>query len=100
MKQPLNHQRWVLGLVGSLAITGVIAFTKDFAWAQIIDPDDTLGAESSVVNPNSNINSSLSNLIEGGARRGENLFHSFEKFNIGEGQGIYFDNPTLSLIHI
>lgn len=94
MSQTLNHQCWMLGLVGSLAVSGVIAFTKGFAWAQMIEPDDTLGAERSVVNPNPNINSSPSNLIEGGVRRGENLFHSFEKFNVDEGQGIYFDNPT------
>lgn len=55
--------------------------------AQIV-PDDTLGAESSVVTPQQ-----LRDLIEGGAVRGENLFHSFSEFSIPEGQQVYFANP-------
>jgi filamentous hemagglutinin family protein len=34
-----------------------------------------------------------SDRIEGGARRGGNLFHSFEWLNIGAGRGAYFNNP-------
>ncbi len=56
--------------------------------AQII-PDNTLGGESSrITSP-----SELRSLIEGGAVRGENLFHSFEQFNVGEGLEAYFANP-------
>ena len=54
-----------------------------------IVPDDTLGAESSVVNPRDETSDS----IEGGALRGQNLFHSFQEFNVGEGRGVYFANP-------
>jgi filamentous hemagglutinin family protein len=56
-------------------------------------PDNTLGAESSVVTPNVNINGIPSDRIDGGAPRGANLFHSFSQFNIGEGRGAYFTNP-------
>jgi filamentous hemagglutinin family protein len=36
----------------------------------------------------------LSDRIDGGALRGNNLFHSFLEFNVGEGRGVYFSNPT------
>ena len=58
------------------------------AQAQTI-ADDTLGAESSIVTPQQQ-----RDLIEGGAVRGENLFHSFREFNIGEGKQVYFANPN------
>jgi len=59
------------------------------ASAQIL-PDNTLGAESSRI---TNV-SDIRELIEGGAIRGSHLFHSFEAFNIGEGQEAYFANPV------
>ncbi|MBD1867999.1 S-layer family protein [Cyanobacteria bacterium FACHB-471] len=31
--------------------------------------------------------------IQGGTRRGNNLFHSFVEFNVREGRGIYFEDP-------
>ncbi len=58
------------------------------AQSQVI-PDNTLGAESSVIN---SVNE-LRNIIEGGATRGSNLFHSFQEFQIGEGLEVYFANP-------
>ena len=58
------------------------------AIAQII-PDDTLGNESSVVNSID----AKSDRIDGGALRGQNLFHSFQEFNIGEDKAAYFSNP-------
>ena len=54
-----------------------------------ITPDNTLEAESSVVNSVDE----LRQIIEGGAIRGENLFHSFEEFNVGENLEVYFANP-------
>ncbi|MDJ0583333.1 filamentous hemagglutinin N-terminal domain-containing protein, partial [Crocosphaera sp.] len=60
--------------------------------AQII-PDNTLGNENSQVTPNQLINGIPSELIQGGAIRGNNLFHSFSEFNIQEGTGAYFANP-------
>ncbi|MEH2236703.1 two-partner secretion domain-containing protein [Nostoc sp.] len=32
--------------------------------------------------------------MDGGATRGANLFHSFQEFNVGELQRVYFANPT------
>ena len=60
-----------------------------FAQTNDIVPDNTLGAENSVVNPRD----ATSDSIEGGAVRGQNLFHSFEEFNVGEDRGVYFANP-------
>ncbi len=37
--------------------------------------------------------SSGESLIRGGAQRGENLFHSFSTFNIGNSQTVRFENP-------
>jgi filamentous hemagglutinin family protein len=89
---------WKLGLICSLAIgvvinpTGVVSFgtfPENSVLAQIV-PDSTLGAETSVINSNVNIKGIPSDQIEGGAIRGTNLFHSFEEFNVREGQGAYF----------
>ena len=54
-----------------------------------IQPDRTLGDESSIINSITELRS----LIEGGATRGSNLFHSFSDFNVGEGSQVYFANP-------
>ena len=62
------------------------------ASAQII-PDNTLGAESSRTVPDT-INNLPSDRITGGAIRGVNLFHSFGEFNINDGHGAYFENPS------
>lgn len=56
--------------------------------AQLI-PDNTLGPESSVVTPIDGLN----DVINGGATRDINLFHSFREFNVGEGRSVYFQNP-------
>lgn len=53
-----------------------------------IKPDDTLGKEVSVVNGDSR-----KKIINGGAKRGSFLFHSFLKFNIKKGDSAYFSNP-------
>lgn len=62
------------------------------ATAQII-PDNSLGVESSTVNPDV-INGIQSDRVSGGAIRGSNLFHSFQEFNIDAGRGAYFSNPA------
>jgi filamentous hemagglutinin family protein len=62
------------------------------AIAQII-PDNTLGPESSRTVPDT-INNLPSDRIEGGATRGSSLFHSLREFNIREGRGAYFGNPS------
>jgi large exoprotein involved in heme utilization and adhesion len=64
------------------------------AHAQII-PDATLGTENSRVTPNVQVRGGNADLIEGGATRAGNLFHSFEQFNIGEFQQVYCANLCL-----
>ena len=59
-----------------------------------INPDQTLGTEASVVTPAVQVRGNLSELIEGGAVRGPNLFHSFSDFNVGELNRVYFANPA------
>lgn len=104
-----SYSCWVLnlGLKFSLVIGGVInstgvvlfnTFPHNGVLAQIV-PDRTLGAESSVINPNVKIEGVPSERIEGGAIRGTNLFHSFEEFSVREGQGAYFINP-IGIEHI
>ncbi|MHC5938357.1 two-partner secretion domain-containing protein [Nostoc sp.] len=70
-----------------------IAFWANCAFAQIT-PDGTLGDRSSRITPNVNIKGSAGDRIDGGAIRGANLFHSFQEFNVGELQRVYFANPT------
>ena len=61
-----------------------------------ITPDITLdgseeGLENSRIQPPTT--GDLSIVIDGGASRGAALFHSFEQFNIGENQQVFFTNP-------
>lgn len=62
--------------------------TKTHAASAQIIPDTSLGNEASIVTPSQN-----GSKILGGATRGENLYHSFESFNVGEGLEAYFDGP-------
>ncbi|MFQ3629766.1 MAG: filamentous hemagglutinin N-terminal domain-containing protein, partial [Cyanobacteriota bacterium] len=85
------------GTVTAIALTaavGLLAALPPIAQAQAILEDGTLGAESSVVTRDVLIRGILSDRIDGGARRGSNLFHSFEQFNIDAGRGAYFANPA------
>ena len=73
----------------AFALSGVTLAFGETALAQVI-PDNTLGKERSVVTP---LDPQVDR-IDGGAMRGTSLFHSFAEFNIGEGRGAYFANPT------
>jgi filamentous hemagglutinin family protein len=88
MKKNSGDTVWRSLLFNSFVVSGVLSFQCDRAFSQIT-PDDTLGDESSVVNTRDATNDS----IDGGAIRGQNLFHSFEEFNVGEDRGVYFANP-------
>lgn len=84
--------QWKIG--ASVALSGTLAVgVNSVVLAQIV-PDNTLGAEGSVVTPNVNIRGIESDRIDNGAIRGANLFHSFEEFNVGAGRGAYFSNPA------
>ncbi|NJL35458.1 MAG: filamentous hemagglutinin N-terminal domain-containing protein [Leptolyngbyaceae cyanobacterium SM1_4_3] len=86
-----NWHDWVcLGLT-TLAVGGT--WLDSTALAQIT-PDDTLGAEGSRVRSNATVQGEPADLIEGGAVRNANLFHSFQEFNVEEQQRVYFDNPA------
>ena len=63
------------------------------AIAQII-PDDTLGSDRSIVNPNTTVDEKSTEYIQGGAVRGDNLFHSFTEFNVGDRGQVYFASPS------
>ena len=78
-------------LVGTTTLI-VFSTFADCTLAQI-DADTTLGKDSSQVTPNVTIKGNSAIRIDGGAKRGGNLFHSFEKFNVDDGQHVYFANP-------
>ncbi|NEO40289.1 MAG: filamentous hemagglutinin N-terminal domain-containing protein [Moorea sp. SIOASIH] len=76
----------------TLAMSGNCVLA-DNALADIV-PDGTLGSEASVLIPNTTVRGEIADKIEGGATRGANLFHSFQEFNVGELQRVYFANPS------
>ncbi|WP_287314451.1 LamG-like jellyroll fold domain-containing protein [Moorena sp. SIO1G6] len=78
----------------AIALGGVtLTMSGNYALADIV-PDGTLGSEGSVVIPNTTVRGEIGDVIEGGAKRGSNLFHSFKEFNVGELQRVYFANPS------
>ena len=85
----LRHDRiWqICGLVGA------IVCLSHPALAQVVE-DNTLGGEGSQVIRNVQIRGVDSDRIEGGARRGANLFHSLSQFSVLQGRGAYFANPV------
>jgi filamentous hemagglutinin family protein len=78
----------------------LVSFYSSSVLAQTV-PDHTLGSESSTVNQDVTIGdrgafpegNRLVDLIEAGATRGNNLFHSFSEFNVGDGSAVYFASP-------
>ncbi|MEM9218501.1 MAG: filamentous hemagglutinin N-terminal domain-containing protein [Cyanobacteria bacterium P01_F01_bin.150] len=73
-------------LVGITVAMGVCC--HGVAFGQVM-PDTTLGVEASTVIPQTD-----RHLIQGGAPRGDNLFHSFQDFNVGTAEAVYFANPA------
>lgn len=92
MALSVQHWCWRLGLASFLALIEVCIFSKDYAKSQII-PDETLATETSILTPNVSVNNLPTDRIDGGARRGSSLFHSFREFNIANGQRVFFSNP-------
>ncbi|NEQ44297.1 MAG: filamentous hemagglutinin N-terminal domain-containing protein [Leptolyngbya sp. SIOISBB] len=84
-----------LSAVGTVTAIALLAPAVAPISAQAqITPDGMLGSESSTVTEGAIVQGDLADLIEGGAIRGGNLFHSFLEFNVGEGQRVYFANPA------
>lgn len=82
----------------ALYVACLLANISSVCWtsvsqAQVI-PDKTLGTESSVVTTDIQLQGAQTDLIEGGATRGANLFHSFSEFNVLPDQRVYFANPA------
>jgi filamentous hemagglutinin family protein len=85
------HSLTIKSLTAGMVIVAVLV--SDRTIAQIV-PDDTLGSERSVVTSGVTVRGVVSERIDGGATRGTNLFHSFQEFNVNEGQRVYFSNPA------
>ncbi|MEH2213469.1 two-partner secretion domain-containing protein [Nostoc sp.] len=79
---------WWFAVTGWLGCVGAVAVSIHPTLAQLT-PDNSLGIERSQVVPFNQKN----DIIDGGAARGTNLFHSFQDFNVGAGRGVYFANP-------
>ncbi|MHC5748113.1 MAG: two-partner secretion domain-containing protein [Nostoc sp.] len=83
-------QLGLAGLLGWLIVSGLGSKIQAQQINAQLNPDNTLGKESSVVVPID----ALSDHIEKGAIRGANLFHSFQEFNVDSGRSVYFANPV------
>ena len=79
-------------LLGCL-LAGVSALVGLPGRSQVV-PDRMLGSEASVVRADVEVEGAIADLIEGGATRGSNLFHSFLDFNIDEAERVYFNSPA------
>ena len=66
----------------AVAIALLSTLTLPISAKAQITPDDTLGDENSMVRLEALVRGDLADLIEGGAERGGNLFHSFLEFNV------------------
>ncbi|MEH2306876.1 two-partner secretion domain-containing protein [Nostoc sp.] len=75
-------------VAGWLGCVGAVAVSIHPTFAQLT-PDNSLGKERSQIIPFDQKN----DIIDGGAARGTNLFHSFQDFNVGVDRGVYFANP-------
>jgi len=88
----LNQRTWRVGAIAAATCTVLMIGTEAPVTAQsLIVPDDTLGAEQSQVLQN--FGGLPIEVILGGAQRSQNLFHSFEEFNVDEGRGALFFSP-------
>jgi filamentous hemagglutinin family protein len=86
------------GLMGKVSV-GCWALAGAWGWdgaaiAQIV-PDGSLGGERSVV-----FAAPTNDFINGGAQRGQNLFHSFQEFNVVPGRSAYFLVPNTTIQNV
>jgi filamentous hemagglutinin family protein len=82
--------KWLIFQFKALVFLSILGVFSNLNVLAQVRPDNTLGAENSIVNTNS----SGVNEIKGGASRAGNLFHSFEQFSIPTGGSVFFNNAT------
>ena len=88
---------WRTALMNGILVSGTLFEWTTYAVAQGRPvADDTLGNERSRIIP---LDPTVPiDLIEGGAQRGNNLFHSFREFHVEQGRGVYFTDPGVANI--
>ncbi|MDJ0687514.1 MAG: filamentous hemagglutinin N-terminal domain-containing protein [Xenococcaceae cyanobacterium MO_188.B32] len=91
------QQPWRFIFLSSFAAGGILGSLGNFPSPVLaqITPDSSLGNEKSVVTPNVFSDKGLIDRIDGGAIRSNALFHSFQDFNVNQGQQVYFANPEV-----
>jgi filamentous hemagglutinin family protein len=89
MKLNLSGTTLIQQLILQIIIGLIVAANTGIVKAQLT-PDNTVGSTTR----SDTVNGLTSDIIEGGATRGTNLFHSFTNFNVDAGRGVYFSNPA------
>ncbi|MEB3213345.1 MAG: filamentous hemagglutinin N-terminal domain-containing protein, partial [Leptolyngbyaceae bacterium] len=91
VKVLLKKLRWKVGAIAPASCITLLIGAAPVTAQSLIVPDDTLGGEQSQVIQN--FGGLPIEVIFGGAQRSQNLFHSFEEFNVDEGRGAIFFSP-------
>jgi filamentous hemagglutinin family protein len=89
MKLNLSGTTLIQQLILQIIIGLIVAANPGIVKAQLT-PDNTVGSTTR----SDTVKGLNSDIIEGGATRGTNLFHSFTNFNVDAGRGVYFSNPA------
>jgi filamentous hemagglutinin family protein len=89
MKLNLCGTTLIQQLILQIVIGLIVAANTGIVKAQLT-PDNTVGSTTR----SDTVKGLTSDIIEGGATRGTNLFHSFTNFNVDAGKGVYFSNPA------
>lgn len=79
-------------LTGSALFFLILFSLRDKPLLAQIQPDQTLGRESSIVNTGV-VQNKIVTVINGGALKSSSLLHSFSEFNIAPNNAAYFNNP-------
>ena len=89
MKLNLSGTTLIQQLILQIVTGLIVAANTGIVKAQLT-PDNTVGSTTR----SDTVKGLNSDIIEGGATRGTNLFHSFTNFNVDAGRGVYFSNPA------
>ena len=89
MKLNLSGTTLIQQLILQIVTGLIVAANPGIVKAQLT-PDNTVGSTTR----SDTVKGLNSDIIEGGASRGTNLFHSFTNFNVDAGRGVYFSNPA------